>query len=44
MFLTNVYAGNRILMPSASGWQCGNFPVQRRISLFAAKLAARKGR
>lgn len=30
--------------PSASGWQCGNFPVQRRISLFAAKLAARRGR
>lgn len=44
MFLTNTYAGNRILMPSASGWQCGNFPVQRRISLFAARLAARRGR
>lgn len=38
-FESNMYAANRILAPTASGWQCGNDATQIQVAKMALKLA-----
>lgn len=38
----NLYAANRILTPTASGWQCGNNATQREVATMALKLVGKR--
>ena len=38
-FKSNMYAANKILAPTASGWQCGNDATQIQVAKMALKLA-----
>lgn len=44
-FESNMYAANKMLAPTVSGWQCGNNATQREVARMALKLvAARENR
>lgn len=37
-FESNMYAANKMLAPTVSGWQCGNNATQREVAKMALKL------
>jgi len=37
-FEGNMYAANKMLAPTVSGWQCGNNPTQREVARMALRL------
>lgn len=43
-FEGNMYAANRMLAPTMSGWQCGNNATQREVAKMALKLVAARDR
>ena len=43
-FQSNMYAANKLLAPTASGWQCGNNATQTQVAKMALKLLAARQR
>lgn len=41
-FLRNMDAANRLLQPTNSGWQYGNYPTQKRVAQCAARIINEK--